>query len=128
VLPLAYARVWIVASVLLVIAVLYASLAPLSLPADLPTHFDKFEHAAGYVFLAVWFTGLVARSRYGRVAVALVLLGLAIELLQAAMPFGREGDPRDIVANVAGIGIGLALAYWATGGWAQQVEAWLAPN
>ena len=124
-LPLAHAPAWIAASVLLVLAVLYASLAPLNVPADLPTHFDKVEHAAAYVFLAVWFTGLVARPRYWRVAVALVALGLTIEVLQAAMPFGRQGDPWDVLANVAGIGIGVALARWVTGSWAPKVEAWL---
>ena len=124
-LPLAHAPAWIVASVLLVLAVLYVSLAPLNVPVELPTHFDKAEHAAAYVFLAVWFTGLVARPRYWRVAVALVAFGLTIEFLQAAMPFGRQGDPWDVVANLTGIGIGLVLARWVTGGWAPKVEAWL---
>jgi VanZ family protein len=125
VLPLAHAPAWIVASVLLVVAVLYLSLAPLNVPVDLPTHFDKVEHAAAYVFLVVWFTGLVARPRYWRVALALVVFGLMIEFLQAAMPLGRQGDPWDVLANVTGIGIGLALTRWLTGGWALKVEAWL---
>jgi VanZ family protein len=125
VLPLAHARAWIVASVLLVVTVLYLSLAPLTVPVDLPTHFDKIEHAAAYVFLVVWFTGLVARPRYWRVALALVVFGLMIEFLQAAMPLGRQGDPWDVLANVIGIGIGLALARGVTGGWALKVEAWL---
>jgi len=124
VLPLAHAPAWIVASVLLVAAVLYVSLAPLNVPADLPTHFDKLEHAAAYVFLAVWFTGLVARPRYWLVAVTLVVFGLMIEFLQATMPFGRQGDPWDVLANVTGIGIGLGLARWVTGGWALKVETW----
>ena len=127
-LPLAHAPAWIVASVLLVIAVLYVSLAPLHVPVDLPTHFDKVEHAAAYVFLVVWFTGLVARPRYWRVVVALVVFGLMIEFLQSAMPFGRQGDPWDVLANVTGIGIGLALARWMTGGWALKAEAWLSRN
>jgi VanZ family protein len=128
VLPLAHAPAWIVASVLLVVTVLYLSLAPLNVPADLPTHFDKIEHAAAYVFLAVWFTGLVARPRYWRVVVALAVLGLVIEFLQASMPFGRQGDPWDVLANVTGIGIGLALARWVTRGWALKAEAWLNRN
>jgi VanZ family protein len=128
VLPLAHAPAWIVASVLLVVTVLYLSLAPLNVPVDLPTHFDKIEHAAAYVFLVVWFTGLVARARYWRVAVALAVLGLMIEFLQAATPFGRQGDPWDVLANVTGIGIGLALARSMTGGWALKAEAWLNRN
>lgn len=127
-LPLAHARAWIAASVLLVVTVLYLSLAPLNVPADLPTHFDKIEHAAAYVFLAVWLMGLVARPRYWRVAVALVAFGLTIEFLQAAMPFGRQGDPWDVLANVTGIGIGFVLARGVTGGWALKAEAWLNRN
>jgi len=111
--------------VLLVVTVLYLSLAPLNVLAELPTHVDKFEHAAAYVFLAVWFTGLVARPRYWRVVTALVVFGLTIEFLQAAMPFGRQGDPWDVLANITGIGVGLAIASVATGGWALKVEAWL---
>lgn len=126
-LPLAHAPAWIVASVLLVATVLYLSLAPISQPPP-PTHFDKIEHAVAYVFLAVWFTGLVARPRYWHVVVALVVLGLAIEFLQAAMPFGRQGDPWDVGANVTGIGIGTLVARWMTGGWALKVEAWLNRN
>jgi len=103
-------------------------LAPLSAPPDLPTHFDKLEHALAYVCLTVWFTGLVARPRYLLVALALTALGLAIEFLQDAMPFGRQGDPLDLLANVVGIGAGLALAAWTTGGWAPRIEAWLNRN
>jgi VanZ family protein len=125
VLPLAHAPAWILASVLLVATVLYVSLAPLTVPVEVPTHFDKIEHAAAYLFLAVWFTGLVARPRYWGVVVALVVLGLTIEVLQAAMPFGRQGDPWDVLANVTGIGLGVALAHRMTGGWALKAEAWL---
>jgi VanZ family protein len=128
VLPLAHARAWIVASVLLVVTVLCLSLAPLNVPAELPTHFDKIEHAAAYVLLAVWFTGLVTSPRYWRVVLALATFGLTIEFLQAAMPFGRQGDPWDVLANVTGIGVGLALARWVTGGWALKAEAWLNRN
>lgn len=125
-LPLAHARAWVAASVLLVAAVLLASLAPLSLPlSSVPTHFDKLEHAFAYLCLAVWFTGLVARGHYWRVAVALLLLGVVVEILQAAMPFGRQGDPLDLVANLIGIGLGVAIATWTTGGWAPRIEAWL---
>lgn len=126
-LPLAHTPAWIVASVLLVVTVLYLSLAPIAQP-PMPTNFDKFEHAAAYVLLTVWFTGLVVRPRYWRVAIALLVFGLTIEFLQAAMPFGRQGDPWDVLANVTGIGVGLAIASVATGGWAQKVEAWLNPG
>jgi len=127
-LPLAHGRAWIAASVLFVAGVLYASLAPRNVPADLPEHFDKLEHALAYVCLTVWFTGLVARPRYVRVALALAALGFAIEFLQASLPFGRQADPLDLVANLAGIGAGIAIANRTTGGWASRIEAWLTPS
>ncbi len=127
-LPLTHAAAWLVASVLLVVAVLYLSLAPPSVRASLPTHFDKLEHASGYLFLAVWFAGLYARKDYWRIALALAALGLVIEILQHVMALGRSGDPMDMVANITGICLGLALAVWRAGGWALKVEAWLSRN
>jgi VanZ family protein len=124
VLRLAYAPAWIAASVLLVAGVLFASLVPLTLPPP-PSHFDKLEHAVAYLCLALWFTGLVPPARYGWVALALVLFGLVIEFLQEFMPFGRQGDPLDMAANLVGIGLGVAIATWTTGGWAPRIEAWL---
>jgi VanZ family protein len=124
VLRLAYAPAWITASLLLVAGLLYASLAPLNLPPA-PAHSDKAEHAIAYLCLTLWFTGLVPRARYRSVALALALLGLAIELLQEFMPFGRQGNRFDMAANLVGIGAGLALATWTTGGWAPRIEAWL---
>jgi VanZ family protein len=124
-LPLAHARAWLVASLLLVVAVLYASLAPLNLPENLPSHFDKVEHAFAYMFLAVWFAGLVVRAHYWKIVLALAALGLVIEILQHVMAFGRYGDPMDMAANLLGVGLGIALASRRLGGWALKVEAWL---
>jgi VanZ family protein len=127
-LPLTHAAAWLVASVLLVAAVLYLSLAPLYVPAGLPTHFDKAEHALAYMLLAVWFAGLFARAQYWKIVVALATLGLVIETLQYVMGLGRHGDPMDMAANLLGVGLGIALAVWRTGGWALEVEAWLSRN
>lgn len=127
-LPLTHASAWLAASVLLVVAVLYVSLAPLNVPADLPTHFDKVEHAFAYMFLAVWFSGLLVRAHYWKIVVALAVLGLVIETLQHAMGLGRHGDPMDMAANLLGVGLGIALASRRMGGWAPKVEAWLSRN
>jgi VanZ family protein len=124
VLPLAYARAWVAASALIVAGLLYASLAPSSLPPG-NSHLDKVGHAVAYVFLSVWFAGLVARSHYWKVVVGLTALGLLVEGLQQGMGLGRQGDALDVAANLVGIAAGMALATWMTGGWAQRVEAWL---
>jgi hypothetical protein len=123
-LPLAHAPAWIVASVLLVAAVVYASLVPSAPVADVG-NLDKAAHALAYAALATWFGGLFPRARYGRVGLALCGLGLGLEILQQAMGWGRSGDPYDMAANVAGIAAGLLLGLWFTGGWALRFEAWL---
>ncbi len=39
------------------------------------------------------------------------------------MPFGREGDVVDLFANSIGVGVGLLLAMFYSGGWAQRAES-----
>ena len=124
-LPLAHAPAWIAASVLLVAGIVFLSLAPIAPDLSLPTNADKVEHALAYVCLALWFTGIVARRQFWKVALGLFALGMSIEFLQAAMPYGRQGDPWDLLANVVGIAAGMAIGARRTGGWALGVEAWL---
>lgn len=124
VLTLAYRAWWVLASLVLLALVAYGSLSPPG-PTHLPGGVDKVEHFAAYLFLAVWFTGLYPREHYWPVALFLVGLGLAMELLQFAMHLGRDAAPLDMAANVTGVATGMLLATVATGGWAQRVEAWL---
>jgi len=127
VLPLANSRTWVAASLLLIVAVIFFSLAP-GRQVSVPGNLDKVEHALAYTFLAVWFTGLVARGYYWKIVLALATLGLVMEVLQHVMALGRHGDPQDMAANVLGIGVGVALGTWRTGGWALRVESWLNGN
>jgi VanZ family protein len=116
---------WIAASCVLVAIVVWGSLQT-SIHPDVGLGFDKVEHFGTYLVLAVWFTGLYGRPRYWAVAATLLTLGCAMEVTQFAMQAGRTADPYDLAANAAGIVAGLALAWMATGGWAQRVEAWIA--
>jgi VanZ family protein len=126
-LPLLRRKAWAAASVLLVAVVVVASLMPSgSVPTPPVLGFDKIEHFVAYAVLAAWFTGLYPRSRYLLIAILLALLGLAIEVLQQAMGLGREADPFDLMADLAGIGAGLWLGATVAGGWALRVESWLA--
>ncbi len=125
-LPLLRRKAWVAASVLLVAIVVVASLTPSgAMPMPPVFGFDKVEHFVAYAVLAAWFAGLYPRSSYLRIAIWLALLGLAIEVLQQAMGLGREGDPFDLLADIAGIGAGLWLGAAVGGGWALRVESWL---
>jgi VanZ family protein len=127
VLPLAHPGAWRAASAALLAALVIACLVPMG-PVLGPEsgNLDKVGHFVAYLVLAGWFAGLYPRPRYGRIALALALLGLAIEVLQQLMGLGREGDPLDLMANLAGIGVGFALGHGSAGGWGPRVEAWLA--
>lgn len=126
-LPLSHKRLWLAVSALLVAGVIYGSLSPAPV-LSVPGNYDKVEHFSAYLILALWFTALYPRSRYGLVAMALLALGLSMEVMQHVMALGRFADPRDMAANAAGILLGSVLAIFATGGWAQRVDAWLTRN
>jgi VanZ family protein len=87
----------------------WLSLSPTeALPQGL-TFWDKAEHALAYLALSL--LGAWAFSgRLGRLAVALFLGGVGVEILQSTMGLGRQGDPWDAVANSTGIAVGLLVA------------------
>lgn len=94
---------------LAVAVLLYLTLAP---PRDLPTvHlWDKAEHAsAWFVLTSIGLAFWPARPRL--IAGFAFCLGALVEVLQWAMPFGRDCDVRDLLAD--SVGIALALLAWA---------------
>jgi VanZ family protein len=123
-LPLRRRRLWIALSTILLAAVFFVCLQP-DVGPPAPSGFDKVEHLAAYVLLALWFTGLVARRRYWVVAAGLLALGLLIEVLQWVMNLGRSAEALDMLANTFGVGVGITIALLATGGWAPRLESWL---
>jgi VanZ family protein len=123
-LELRHRRLWFAASLGLVALVVWGSLQT-TVGVPTPQGFDKVEHFATYLVLAMWFTGLVPRARWWRVVAGLLGLGLAMELGQYLMQAGRLADPADMFANTAGVAAGMLLAWLGTGGWALKVEAWL---
>ena len=91
-----------------VAVLLYLTLAP---GEDLPSVnvWDKAEHAISWLVLTA--IGLAFwPNRPGRVSGFVLFLGALIEVLQWALPFGRDGDVRDLVGD--GVGILAALAIW----------------
>ena len=105
--PWLWAGLWMLA----IAAVVVGSLVPgRDLPA-VPVS-DKFEHFAAYAELAAGAVQLFARRlSWAVVCVLLVLLGIGLEYLQAAMKLGRMLDRADALANTLGVLIGLATAF-----------------
>lgn len=101
--------------------VLLATIAALSLlpirgpDLDLPNS-DKLNHALAYSVLTLYFGQLVGAGwrRRGAVVLGLFAYGIGIEALQALLP-PRSAELADLVANLVGIAIGLALLQTAAG-------------
>ena len=99
------------------VAIGWLALSPAP-PPSLDTGWDKLNHLLAFAVLGVLAQGV--RGRPGRPAVAAVvstfLYGVLIEAVQAWVP-GRSSDWQDLLANAAGIavGVGLASAVWGRG-------------
>ena len=125
-LPLRHEKRWRLAGIALLLAVLFAMIMPtlwLPTPSRIPLA-DKWLHLLTFLFLSLWFTGQYSRQSYWRLVLGLVAFGALIELGQEMIPY-RSAEWKDLVADVAGIGIGLAIAVAGLGGWSLRFEQWL---
>lgn len=126
-LPLRFRRTWVVIGWILVLIAVYGSLTGNEVITKSGVS-DKVMHAGTYATLSLWFAGIYPRSRYLLIALGLFALGLSMEFLQGWMRYGRMRDLQDVFANTLGIVVGLAVAAWWLGGWAQRLERMLAPR
>lgn len=124
-LPLRFPRFWLTLAWIFVGLALLVCLAPAGAPGlrGLFTINDKVEHGLGYMALTIWFSGIFPRARYAWIAIGLFLMGVLVEVLQGWMAVGRNRDVMDVVANTAGIAVGLLLSLLFLGGWVQRFEA-----
>ena len=100
------ARLWKTVGWLGVAAALVLSLIPPFM--NEAGHTDKIVHMTGYAVLMFWWAQIVVRRRW-RLAVAVVLFGAAIELLQGLTP-DRDPDVLDALANSGGVLLGWLAA------------------
>ena len=117
-------RVWWALGVLLVVAAVVVCLVP---AAEIPAEFelsDKVSHLVGHGALALYFSGLVPRRGWWKIFVFLLLFGIVIEFAQYYMQAGRDGDPRDVIANSLGAALGLLVGWCGVSRWPELAE-WL---
>jgi VanZ family protein len=127
-LPLRFATRWRVASAILLLLVLVATMMPAAWLWTDRGQFvawfvdvDKWMHGITFVFLAIWFAGQYRRQSYWRIGIGLIFFGLLIEACQSLVTY-RSADVFDVAANVAGITVGLAVAMAGLGGWSLWIE------
>jgi hypothetical protein len=127
-LQLRYLRLWKISSVLILLLVLAATLMPavwfwgdMSSGMEWFKGVDKWLHGITFTVLSLWFSGLYHRQSYWRVAVGLLVFGLAIEVCQRMVGY-RTAEWLDVGADTAGILVGLAIAFAGLGGWCLRFE------
>jgi VanZ family protein len=101
-------QTWRVLGWLGIVLTLMVSLMPPALDSS-SGHADKIVHLAGYAVLTFWWAQLVTRQRW-KLAIAVALFGIAIELLQGLTP-DRMPDLLDALANSSGVLLGWLAAH-----------------
>jgi VanZ family protein len=123
-LPLRYARAWLVAGVTLLLVGLVLALSPVPPPIVPLSVNDKLIHASGFVIFMLWFGGIFKARLAPLVVLGLSAYGLLIEMLQSLVP-ARQAEVLDLVADVAGVLLGWLLCAAGLSRWCQKLESWL---
>ena len=113
---------WVVGWLLVLIATVVCLVPGHEIPKAFEFN-DKLSHIIGHGGLAAYFTGLMPRRAWWKIFLYLLLFGVVIELAQYNMHVGREGDPRDVLANSAGALVGLLAGYLGVARWPELVAA-----
>jgi VanZ family protein len=89
---------------------LWISLAPTDKLPAAGLVWDKAEHALAYLVLTA-VSWVLFPARPWRVAAYAMAVGAAVEVLQATMGFGRQGDWRDLLADAIGVAVALCAGF-----------------
>jgi len=122
--PLRFRYLWLFGGFFLVGLVLFTTLMP-STALPITVENDKAVHALTFVILMIWFSGVFKLRFTPLVAVALLLLGVSIELLQGQLVY-RSAELADGLADIVGIALGWVLAVSGLQHWVEWVESWFA--
>lgn len=110
--PLRHQRLWLgVWAFGWLLCIALSLISPPDLP-ETPPLSDKVGHLLAYGVLAAWAVQLFAPRR-ALVAslLALIALGVLLELAQGGLTASRKADPRDALANTLGVLLGGALVF-----------------
>ena len=102
---------WLTIGYGLVALVVFLSLtsSPVDMEMGLPYE-DKVFHAFAYFVLMVWF-GQIYHDKFQRnmIAIVFVFMGITLEYLQS-FDANRYSEFADMIANAAGVALGLSVA------------------
>lgn len=107
--PLRWPRLWRALGAVLVLAVVVVCVIPEPPDPVAVRQSDKLYHVLGYALLAGWSVQLFAPPALWPRLLGLLLLGVALEGVQALLPW-RSAEALDALANAVGVGLGALLA------------------
>ena len=117
--PRLWLGIWIFGWVL---AIALSLIPPPPLHLDIDNS-DKVGHLLAYAALSAWAVMVFARPRAWFIAaLALVALGIGMEIAQGLLTEWRMRDWRDAVANTLGVGLGLLVARSRMQLWLQALD------
>jgi len=93
----------------LVAVLIYVCLTPNPPDTSGVTFGDKIAHLTGYALLFLWFAQIYQRAAQIKPVIALILLGIAVEIAQSFTDY-RTFEYADMLANSAGVIIGWLIA------------------
>ena len=108
---LRYRKLWLVIGYAMIVIVVYLSLTsdPIQIDTSLPYQ-DKLLHMLAYFALTFWFMQIYhIRQHVMFWLIMFLFLGVFMEYLQGFDP-GRYAEAGDMVANVLGVAVALALS------------------
>lgn len=120
---LRFKKIWHSLAYLIILVIIVLSLIP---DPDKITPFsasDKLLHTLAYAVSMFWFGLCFKRERLFSLGAGLVLLGIALEFIQGQTGY-RTMSLYDIIANCAGVLIGLALSFSRLSKSLQYIEQW----
>ena len=120
---LRYKNIWCTIAYLIVLVIIVLSLIP---EPDKITPFsasDKLMHTVAYAVSMLWFGLIYKRRKILVIGAGLILLGIALEIIQGQTGY-RTMSLYDIIANFAGVLIGLVLSFSRLSNALQYVEQW----
>jgi len=117
---LKYRKLWLSVAWILITGIIVLSLIP-SLPDSSFNHSDKIGHITAYALVTWWLVQLYPSSRYLLITLALVSLGVLLEVAQGFSPY-RHFDVYDALANTAGVTTGWLLNKTVLGAMVQKLE------